>query len=163
VDNIIIFGAKYLVFIVVLVTVAAWFQSASKTKKQFALAVILAGIAAVILAKVAGKLYFHHRPFVLQNITPLVAHGDDNGFPSEHTLLATTLATVIYYYRAKLGIGLFALAIVVGVSRVAAHVHWGIDILSGLILGMGAGWAGYVLSKQLLPGSKQAAVDQKDN
>jgi len=127
---------------------------------QFAAAVVLAGIIALILSKLAGRLYFHHRPFVVQNIKPLISHGDDNGFPSDHTLLATSLAAVVYFYRRRAGIVLLVLAAVVGISRVSAHVHWTIDIVGGLILGVLAGWIGYQLAKKLFPGGQQSAVDQ---
>lgn len=150
-DNLIIFCAKYLIFILVLVVLAAWLKSSAKTRWQFAAAVILTGTAALVLSKLAGRFYFHHRPFVVQNIRPLIPHSDDNGFPSEHTLLATTLATVVYFYRRRVGIALFVLVIVVGISRILAHLHWAIDIIGGLILGALAGWAGYQLANKFLP------------
>lgn len=149
-DNLIIFGAKYLFFVVILITVGVWLQVDTKTKKQLATAVILAGIATLILDKLAGSLYFHDRPFAANNTKPLVPHGGDNGFPSEHTLLVSTLATVFYFYRRQLGLVLFGLAIIVGTGRVLAHVHWAIDIIGGLILGILAGWMGQVLAKKII-------------
>lgn len=149
-DNLIIFCAKYLIFILVLVAFIVWLNVPAKKRWQFAAAVVLAGIAALILSKLAGRLYFHHRPFVVQNIKPLIPHGDDNGFPSDHTLLATTLVTAVYFYRRRVGAVLLGLAVVVGISRVLAHVHWAIDILGGLILGMLAGCIGYALAKKLV-------------
>ena len=130
---------------------------------QFAATVVLAGIVALILSKVAGRLYFHHRPFVIQNIKPLITHGDDNGFPSDHTLLATTLATAVYFYHRRVGVALFGLAVIVGISRILAHVHWTIDIIGGLILGTLAGSLGYTLAKKLLPGGQKPAVDKQDH
>lgn len=151
VDNLIIFGAKYLIFILILVVLLVWLKTAAKVRWQFVAAVVLAGIAALILSKLASRFYFHHRPFVVQNFKPLIAHSDDNGFVSDHTLLATTLATSVYFYRHKVGIALVALAGLVGISRILAHVHWTIDVVGGLILGALAGWAGYQLATKLLP------------
>ncbi len=164
-DNLIIFGAKYLIFIIGLLTLGVWFQVKGRARWQFAAAVIIAGMTAIILSKLAGSLYFHQRPFVAQNIMPLVTHSGDNSFPSDHTIMATTLAAVIYFYRRRLGEYVFALAAVAGIARVAAHVHWPIDIVSGLILGAIAGWIGYYLAKKLVlvPGGQKTAVDQHNN
>lgn len=156
-DNLIIFGAKYLIFVIVLIVFVVWLKLPAKKRWQFAAVVVLAGITALVLSKLASWLYFHHRPFVVQNIKPLVSHGDDNGFPSDHTLLATTLATAVYFYRHRVGMALLALAAIVGISRILAHVHWGIDIIGGLILGAIAGWAGYHLAKKLFPIQKTSA------
>jgi undecaprenyl-diphosphatase len=106
---------------------------------------VIAVLIAVILAKIAGSLYFHPRPFVTEHIKPLVSHGADNGFPSEHTIAAMTLATVIYFYRKKFAAIAFLLAIFVGLGRVLAHVHSPIDIAGGLIIGLVAGYLGYLI------------------
>lgn len=154
-DSLIIFCAKYLIFIVGLAAIVVWAQMKSKTRWQFAVSVIVAAVAALVLSKLAGMFYYHPRPFVVQNIQPLVPHADNNGFPSDHTLLASSLATVIYFYRRQLGVGIFTLAVILGTARVLAHVHWPVDILGGLILGIAAGWGGYDLAKKLLPDSEQ--------
>ncbi|OVE78970.1 hypothetical protein BVY00_01560 [bacterium G20] len=164
-DNLIIFGAKYLIFIIAAVTLAVWLQIKGKTQWQFAAAVIIAGITAVILSKLASSLYYHQRPFAVQNIQPLVSHSGDNSFPSDHTIMATTLGMVIYFYHRRLGMYVLVLALIVGIARVAAHVHWPVDIAGGLVLGAVSGWVGYFLAKKLLlaPGGKKTAVDQQDN
>jgi undecaprenyl-diphosphatase len=147
--SIIVFCAKYLFVFVVLVFGWGWLQANRKKKLSMAAAIILAGIAAAILDKLAGKLYYDPRPFVTHHITPLVAHAADNGFPSEHTLFTFTIATVLYFYRPKLSYLAFGLALLVGIGRAAAHVHSPIDIIGGIILGVIAGWSGYRLSRFL--------------
>ena len=154
-DNLIIFSAKYLIFILVLIILLVWLKSSAKMRWQFAAAMVLAGIAAFALSRITGALYYHPRPFVAQHITPLISHGSDNGFPSEHTLLAMTLSTVVYYYRRRLAAGLFGLTLLVGISRVLAHVHSPIDILGGLLLGALAGWVGHWLARKFFPQKKE--------
>lgn len=150
----IIFCAKYLIFIIIFVVLVFWLKISAKTRWQFAAAVILAGIAALALSKISGALYYHPRPFMTQGVVPLISHGSDNGFPSEHTLLAMTLNAVVYYYRPRLAVGLFGLTLLVGIGRILAHVHSPVDILGGLILGAIAGRVGYHLAKKLLPTKK---------
>jgi len=157
----IIFGAKYLIFIIVLLTLVAGWQLKGKKRWQFVAALVAASILAVVFSKSAGKIYYHPRPFVVQNIKPLIAHGADNGFPSEHTILAAILSTIIYFYKRKWATTAFVLTLLVGVGRVLAHVHSPIDILGGLVLGGLAGRIGYDVAKRLFPGGQQAAVDKQ--
>lgn len=149
-DGLIVFGAKYLIFLIGLAALALAVWKFKPQSRQFIGALIIAGVTAIVLAKIAGKFYYHPRPFVSQNIKPLFAHSSDNGFPSEHTIAATAIATVVYLYHKKAGAGLMILAIIVGLSRVAAHVHSLVDIAGGLVLGLVAGWIGFVLAKKYI-------------
>jgi undecaprenyl-diphosphatase len=58
----------------------------------------------------------------------------DNGFPSDHTLLATAIAFAIFHFNKKLGLFLFLLAVLVGVARILAGVHHAADIAGSLII-----------------------------
>jgi undecaprenyl-diphosphatase len=149
-DNLIIFCAKYLFIIVVLLFLLAWAQAGKKHKLEMALAIITAGVIAVILDKLSSKLYYDPRPFVTHHLKPLVTHAADNGFPSEHTLFTITLSTVLIFYRPKLAKLSFALALLVGIGRIAAHVHSPIDIIGGIIMGLAAGYGGYYLAPRLI-------------
>lgn len=148
-DSIIIFCAKYLILFIGLILVWLWVKSSSNDKKKIAVQVAIAGIFGIVLIKIAGKLYYHPRPFVNGQVKPLFAHGPDNGFPSDHTALAMTLTAVIYYYDRQLAIAGFVLTIAVGVARVLAHVHSPVDILGGLVIGAVAGWAGWLITRKL--------------
>lgn len=79
-------------------------------------------------AKILGKFYYSARPFVVENIKPLVAHAANNGFPSDHTLLTMTVAAIVFYFNKKVGLVLALLAILVGYARIAARIHHQIDI-----------------------------------
>lgn len=148
-NDIIIFLAKYLVFIIALAGLGYWARLNKNKKIQLALRVVAGVIAALILAKIAGKLYYHPRPFVVNHLKPLVSHSNDNGFPSEHTTVAMVLSTVLYFYRRRLGAALFVLTLLVGLGRIWAHVHSPLDILGGLIIGLAGGLVGYYLVEYL--------------
>lgn len=129
---------------------AVWAKQKGKLRHEFALCVIIAAVVALVLAKLAGNLYYHPRPFMTSAVQPLVSHASDNGFPSDHTIVATALAMTVYFYRLRLGIIVFVLAALIGIGRVAARVHSPVDILGGAALGLIAGGAGYWLAKRLL-------------
>lgn len=133
-NQLIIFGAKYLIWVICLI--ALWFivkQSKEERKKIIVLAIIALPISYVV-AKILGHFYYDPRPFVENNFVPLIAHAADNGFPSDHTLFASAIASVIYASNKKWGAGLFSLAFLVGISRVLAGVHHFVDIAGSLLI-----------------------------
>lgn len=69
---------------------------------------------AVVLIKLAGAVHADPRSFVDPSIRALFAHPADNGFPSEHTALAATVAVLVITYRRGLGAVLLATSIMVG-------------------------------------------------
>jgi len=89
----------------------------------------------VVLIKVVASIHTDPRPFVVDpSIRPLFAHSADNGFPSDHTTLAATVAFAVMIYRRWLGAALLAAGIGVGAARVIAHVHHGQDIVAGVLI-----------------------------
>lgn len=157
-DSIVVFLANYLIFVIGLLAIFVAYRV--KNRRQFVLAAALAGILAWDLSTIAGALYYNPRPFVSQGIEPLIPHGPDNGFPSQHTLLAMTLTSVIYFYRRWLAAVALVLTLLVGAGRAWAHVHSWIDILGGLVIAAIAGYTGVILAKFLL--SKLSARRLKD-
>jgi undecaprenyl-diphosphatase len=141
-NSIIIFGAKYLFLALPLLFLFALYQASNRDRKKLVLTIILAVIIAAVLDKINAKLYYDPRPFVTHHIKPLVTHAADNGFPSEHTLFCFAFAGVIYLYRHRLGWLALGLSLLVGIARVAAHVHSPIDIIGGVILGLAAAYVG---------------------
>jgi undecaprenyl-diphosphatase len=81
-----------------------------------------------------SRFYFDPRPFVQGNFTPLLPHAADNGFPSDHTLLAAAIAFATFHFNKKLGLFLLLLAILVGVARILAGVHHVADIAGSIII-----------------------------
>lgn len=153
-DNLIIFGAKYLIALPVLIFAWFWFKQAKQLKLQLGWAVVAAGFLAGLADKISSKLYYDPRPFVTHHLTPLVSHAADNGFPSEHTLLAVTLATVMYFYDKRIGAATAVIAVLIGASRVAAHVHSPIDIIGSLAMAALAGWIGVSIARRWQPDEK---------
>ncbi len=133
-DDLIVFGAKYLIWAICLVALLfAIGQSKEERKKMIILAIIALPVSYVV-AKILGHFYYHSRPFVENNFVPLIAHAADNGFPSDHTLFGAAIASVIFLFDKKWGTGLFMLAFLVGVSRVLAGVHHFVDIAGSLLI-----------------------------
>ena len=126
--------AKYLIGICGLIALYVWWRQPKSKKVQFAVEAIIGGILTLILAKLASKFYYNPRPFVVGNFTPWFSHGNDNGFPSDHTLLSSFMGYVTLRYSRKWGFILLGLAAVIGLSRVFAGVHHVIDIVGSFVI-----------------------------
>lgn len=126
--------AKYF-FLISFVIAGVFFLTLSKKDKKgmFVLA-SLSGVISLILRKIGSVLINDPRPFVVNHVTPLIAHSPDNGFPSDHTLLAMWLAMVVYFYNKKLGIILMVISLIVGTARVLALVHHPLDIFGSIVI-----------------------------
>jgi undecaprenyl-diphosphatase len=144
-DLLIIFGAKYLVIIPALVVLTVLYMLPAHDRVRFTMLALLSLPLAYVLAKVAGHIYFNPRPFVVGNFTPLVQHGVDNGFPSDHTLLASSLAALMTVIRPRIGAILWVIAIVVGISRVLAGVHHTLDIVGAMVIAVIAVYTAFSL------------------
>ncbi len=131
-EAIIIFGAKYFVFVGVLVAAWVFVRAPRNTQKNMVVLGIISLPLMYVVAKFVGHFYFDPRPFVSSGITPLIPHAPDNGFPSDHTLLAAALACIMFPFRQKAGLLLAALTVLVGISRVLAGVHHTVDVAGSI-------------------------------
>lgn len=131
-------------FILLSVLVAAWvFIEQPRNKKlEFVLIALVGAVLSYAFAKLGSHFFYDTRPFVAGHFTPYFSHGNDNGFPSDHTLFASFLMYLSWRYSKKWGLVLFVLAVLIGLSRVQAGVHHLIDILGSFACaGLGVGTA----------------------
>ncbi|GAA2746296.1 hypothetical protein GCM10009868_31130 [Terrabacter aerolatus] len=139
--------ATYTLFLVLLVAAVVWLTLDRPRKVELVVAGVVALAVVGVLIVVTGDLWTDPRPFVVDGVAPAIAHAADNGFPSDHTAAAAAVAGLVLAYRRRIGILLVLLAVVVGMSRVAAHVHHVPDIIGGLGIGLIAASAGVTLAR----------------
>lgn len=91
------------------------------------------------------------RPFVLNpSIKLLVTMPKDYSFPSGHTAASFASVTALFLAREKLlWKPALILACLIAFSRLYLYVHFPTDVLAGIILGILAGVAGYLIVKGL--------------
>ncbi len=130
----IIFGAKYLYLVIVIV--ALWYivRQPQELRRRMVLCALIALPLTYIIAKIGSMMYYDPRPFVVENFVPLLAHAADNGFPSDHTLFGSAIASVIFLFHRKYGALLFAVALLVGLARVGAGIHHFVDIFGSMLI-----------------------------
>jgi len=132
-DEIIKLVATYFIAIPVIGIGLLFVRYSPKRRLELIRLLVLGAIASYVIAKVFSHFYFDPRPFTITHTAPLIAHGNDNGFPSDHTLFASMLAFVALAFSRRMGIALLAVALLIGASRVAAGVHHPVDIAGGFL------------------------------
>jgi undecaprenyl-diphosphatase len=81
------------------------------------------------------------RPFLyFIDFVPLFPYGGYDSFPSGHATLFSAIAVSLYFYHKKIGIFFGLMALLIGISRIIAGVHFPIDIIAGWILGIIIPW-----------------------
>jgi undecaprenyl-diphosphatase len=141
----IVFGASYLYIVIATIALFIFLRSDKKLQSSFVKLSLFSFPLSFVLAKISAYFITSPRPFVVEHIQPLVHASVDNGFPSDHTLLAMTIALTIFVYNKKVGSILVILAIIVGVARVLAHVHHVEDIGGSIVISIIASYGAYYL------------------
>ena len=137
-DTLIIFFATSFSIILIVITIVYIFKNSSNDSFFRKILIIFgSAILTYCLVKIIKNLVFTPRPFLsLDSVNLLFKYGDYDSFPSGHTAIFSSLAMAIYFYNKKASILFFFGALIIGVARVIAGIHFPIDILSGLGLGI---------------------------
>jgi undecaprenyl-diphosphatase len=158
-DSIITFCGKYLIALSVVITAYLFYRINKKDRNKFLLQLVIGGLLAIVLARIATHLYSNPRPFVSDGVTAVFNSSTNNGFPSDHTLLASFLGFSALIYSRKIGAILLIVAALVAWGRVAGGVHHGVDVLASFVI---AGISAYVTHKFIVPrvGKKETKKHQ---
>lgn len=110
-------------------TKASLIQKAKECALVFASA-----FSAWVTAQILKIVFATERPFDALGIVSLFDHSG-YAFPSGHATFFSALAAAVYMYHKGLGVALGITALLIGITRIIAGVHFPIDILGGFILG----------------------------
>jgi undecaprenyl-diphosphatase len=161
VDTAIRLVANYALYAVALGAVLSWLRVPRVDKAPLAVAAVVAVLLVAVGVKIAGTVWTDPRPFVVDHTTPLIPHPADNGFPSDHTALATAVAAVVLLWHRRAGAALLVVAALLGAARVAAHVHHWPDIVAGFAIGLGCGAVGWLVAGWAVPWFSRVRAAQR--
>lgn len=132
-DKIVIFFAVHFPFIVILS--ALIFLAYRRVPYKKIILVFFSSGLAWLVAKILKILIHTDRPFVeFSNVHALFSE-TSFAFPSGHAVFFMALAVSLFFYHKKVGYVFMFFALLVGIVRIIAGVHFPIDILGGFILG----------------------------
>lgn len=132
-DRLVLYTAKYLIILPVLVTLFIWIDQDGKQRKKYLALLVIGGLLSLLFSRLGSHFYVDPRPPFKDAVVPLFTPSGYNGFPSDHALLASFLAFAALKYSRPLGAFLLLLAVIIGWARVDAGVHHLLDILGSFV------------------------------
>jgi undecaprenyl-diphosphatase len=129
------FFATFLIWFLFAGLIVLWFVD-GRIKKEQVIHALLASLIAWIIVLLIKHFFPTIRPFIQNGgEVDVLFKPTDGAFPSAHTALAFGLAVTIFMHDRKIGWFFLIGALIVGVARVVANVHYPVDILGGALIG----------------------------
>lgn len=136
-DWFIVFVGKYLPYFLLLAVLLFVFLEkdwrASFYKSSFIL--LAAILSRGLITEIIRFFYFRARPFTELGFNPLIDHAATASFPSGHAAFYFAVAFAVFFFNRQWGWILTLSALLVGVARVSAGIHWPLDIFAGALVG----------------------------
>ena len=159
-DELIVFLALYLPYLIPFILLVLVFCSAYSRREKWEL-VLVAAVSSIIARAGVTELirYFYHRPRPFTALdTPSLFTDTAWSFPSGHATFFFAMATAVYLYNKKWGIGFFIATILITMSRVIAGVHYPSDILDGAAIGILVAYATAAVVRHRTAQNKQSDI-----
>ncbi len=158
-DQIIIFSASWLPIVIVVLTVIIvgaltfrdqGYEANNNATKRVGF-IIFVPVIAWGVAHILKLIINSPRPaLILDTVKPLFL-ADGNAFPSGHATFFFALTFSLYPFQPKLATLMAISAMAISLARVAAGVHWPIDILGGFILAGVISLIAWMITKTRFP------------
>lgn len=137
-DGLFIFLADTLTYLLVLgLLVILWLFVSGKRRWLLAAELLLAYIFSRWI--VTAWLHFFldvQRPFEILGFDPPFLPLSAASFPSAHMTSFFALVPVLYFLDKRWGFLYGGLALIVGIARIIIGLHWPLDILGGIVIGL---------------------------
>jgi len=130
-----VFGAQYLIYIVIIFIFYITYKGRVPERKALILTLISLPIL-IIIIKAIHLFFYEPRPFISLDIDPLISHQSDASFPSRHTAIMSAIAFAYLYCKSKWTPMLILFTLWVGLSRIYVGVHYPLDIVGGVLVGI---------------------------
>ena len=139
-DTFVIFTARWLPYLAALVPLVIFWET--ERRHRDAVKKVIAAYAAALVVRfgvveIIRLWVFSPRPFALLGETlRLIPHEASSSFPSGHTAFFFSLAASFWFYHRKSAYVLALAALLIGVARIIAGVHWPSDVIGGMVIGI---------------------------
>jgi len=123
---------------VVYLLALGWLAVAVRERRRFTLAsaghIIVLGAVAYLVSKVLGQVFSDPRPYIVAHAHALIPVAHDNGFPSDHTLLAALLTASLWWIDRRLILAFAIGTVLVMLGRLGIGAHHTIDVLGSVAI-----------------------------
>ena len=101
--------------------------------------VSITAVSAWFIAHFFKDVFHTPRPFDVSPSVMAIVSETGYAFPSGHATFFMALAASLWFYHKRLAVFFGISAVLIGLARISAGVHWPIDIFGGLFLGYAIG------------------------
>ncbi len=145
-DQTVVFVAGYFGIILLLGLLA--FLALHRHEKSVGIKNIFVVLSAALFAWIIARALKYSlpvpRPFeALPDVNKLLDYGGGDSFPSGHATFFGALAVAVFFYHRTLGMLYIVGALLIGLARVVAGIHFPVDILAGYIIGGAVAYIAY--------------------
>lgn len=131
-----VFLAEWLLYGVPMLLTLMWLRGTPRRRKESFFA-LLAICLALLCGQLLNALWPQPRPFMLGLGHTYLAHRPESAFPSDHATLCFALAASLWLGGQRLaGLGAFLVGVLIGWARVYLGVHFPLDVLGALPVGV---------------------------
>ncbi len=121
---------------IVYVMAAAWLVIVARRRTWLTVRTVVRlvtlGVLAYAASKVLTGMVADPRPYLVEHVRPLIPVARDNGFPSDHTLLAAFLTATLWWLDRR-ALAAFAVGtLLVMAGRLGVGAHHTIDVLGAV-------------------------------
>ena len=148
IENLIVFLGEYLGHILLAGILVFWWENRKKYPRFLWESFLAAVLSRGIVTELIRFFWERPRPFVEQNITPLIEHAASASFPSGHAAFFFALGTVLFFYNKTAGVFILLGAAVLSGARVFAFLHWPSDIVGGTVIGIASAFLVVQISRR---------------
>jgi undecaprenyl-diphosphatase len=152
VDGIAIFFAQAGHYLLGLLFIFLWFFSDAR-RKIVLLESTEAAAVGLLINQMIGLFYFHPRPYMAGMGPPLIPHGPETSFPSDHVTLIFTAG--LYLLMASgwgpAGISVLTVAILTAWGRVYSGIHFPFDMAGSMVVGLASAALTLRLAERIKP------------
>lgn len=142
-----LFFADYLGYFLITVLLLLFFLRFHKFWKAVVGGLLSAFLARFVLTNIIYYFWTRLRPFEAGDINVLLEDPGNSSFPSGHAAFYFAIALFLFYRNKNAGILFFTGALLMGLARVFAGLHWPSDILGGMVI---AGIAAIIIKKIII-------------
>jgi undecaprenyl-diphosphatase len=151
-----IFASDYFFPVIfALFLVGIWFNGSEQKERVVNQHIVIFSIISLAFVNwivfVINAYLFRPRPFENEQISLIFYEATDSSFPSNALAVLFAISITTLITNRRYGISLMILSIVYGISRIYVGVHYPLDILSALILGVIAAGIVCYIGKLIYP------------
>ncbi|THF88510.1 phosphatase PAP2 family protein [Deinococcus sp. KSM4-11] len=134
--NLAVFCGTALLFVQVAGFTALAVRHRNRLDWRLAARILVSGVVALVVTQVLVRVVIDPRPYMVEHYTPLAHVSADNGFPSDHTLVAALLTGWAAWRFRRAWMAFAAGVLLIALGRLGIGAHHTLDVLGSVLIAL---------------------------